>query len=170
MRGYIQYFYSYFKLHPIFLWVYHFKWKKLINCWLAYQISTLKALKCKNTHQVFTELLIIPQLHPWIIEKKGWMCCYSTFESQRPKATATMPTTMLDSTYTEKWNSSPAVNNECFSKANVEKVVNPPQKPVDSNKVWFWLMKLPLNESPIMIPINRHPIIFTKNVPKKKCW
>ncbi|SDM96600.1 hypothetical protein SAMN04488514_11831 [Kriegella aquimaris] len=93
---------------------------------------------------------------------------YRTFESQRPKATAAMPTIMLDNIYIEKCKSSPAVNNECFSNANVENVVNPPQNPVDSNKVWFWLSKLPLKESPKIIPINTQPIILTKNVPKKK--
>lgn len=79
-----------------------------------------------------------------------------------------MPTTMLASRYTEKYNNSPAVNNECFSKANVENVVNPPQNPVVNNKVWLWLRKLPLKESPKIIPIKRQPIILTKNVPKKK--
>lgn len=48
---------------------------------------------------------------------------------------ARMPKTMLNRVYIKKLAMSPDFNKEWFSKANVEKVVKPPQKPVASNKV-----------------------------------
>lgn len=53
-----------------------------------------------------------------------------------------------------------------LSSANVENVVKPPQKPVARSSIWFWLIKLFFAEIPISNPINRQPMMLTKNVPK----
>ena len=62
-------------------------------------------------------------------------CIYNILETHRPIATAITPEMMLAMVYIEKWNSSLALSNECFSKAKVEKVVSPPQNPVANNKI-----------------------------------
>ncbi len=56
-------------------------------------------------------------------------------EIQRPSMTARTPTRILRIVYNEKWRKSPDFNKELFSNANVEKVVKPPQNPVDNNNV-----------------------------------
>ena len=95
---------------------------------------------------------------------------YSIFDDHSPRATAATPTIILASMYRVKCHSSPEFSSECFSKAKVEKVVNPPQKPVDSSKIWFWVRKLLFAEKPNIIPIRKQPIILTIKVPKKKYW
>ena len=81
---------------------------------------------------------------------------------------ATTPIITLAIIYMEKFMSSPARKRECFSKAKVEKVVKPPQKPVDNNNVWFCVSTSFLNERPKTIPINKQPMTLTVKVPRKK--
>lgn len=90
--------------------------------------------------------------------------------NHKPRAIAIKPTAKLNRVYSVKKRKSPLFIKEWLSNANVEKVVNPPQKPVVNNKVWFWESKLFLKDIPNTIPISKHPIILTKNVPKKKFW
>lgn len=52
------------------------------------------------------------------------------------------------------------------SRAKVEKVVKPPQKPVANKSVWFSEIKLFFSERPISVPIKKQPMIFTRKVPK----
>lgn len=63
---------------------------------------------------------------------------YNTLESHSPIATAVTPITMLNIVYKENWKIAPVFKKECPSNANVEKVVKPPQNPVESNNTWFW--------------------------------
>ena len=58
-----------------------------------------------------------------------------SLESHNPKTTAKMPMTILETMYIEKWSSSLFFRRKCFSKANAENVVKPPQNPVAKNKV-----------------------------------
>tara|TARA_B100000963_G_scaffold161621_1_gene140528 strand:+ start:806 stop:1000 length:195 start_codon:yes stop_codon:yes gene_type:complete len=54
---------------------------------------------------------------------------------------------------------------EKFSFANVEKVVNPPQKPMDAKRIiedWFSLLFL--KKYPVSNPIKRQPIKLAQNV------
>lgn len=81
---------------------------------------------------------------------------------------AKTPTAILAIVYIEKWNKSLFLSKLCFSKANEEYVVNPPQNPVARNKVVFVERRLLLEENPKITPIKRHPIMFTEKVPKKK--
>lgn len=67
-----------------------------------------------------------------------------------------------------KLRKSPFFSKECFSKANAEKVVKPPQNPVARNKVLLEEITLPLAVNPKKRPISRQPITLTRNVPKKK--
>lgn len=68
----------------------------------------------------------------------------------------------------EKCRSSLFLKRKCFSKANAENVVNPPQKPVAKNKVLLVDRTFPRADRPKMSPISKQPKIFTKKVPKKK--
>ena len=49
--------------------------------------------------------------------------------------------------------------------ANVEKVVNPPQKPTARNIFHPEVRSELLSDSPYISPIRKHPLIFTKKVP-----
>lgn len=55
-----------------------------------------------------------------------------------------------------------------FSLANVENVVNPPQKPTARNIFQPGVSRELRSEKPYISPIIRHPEIFTKKVPKGK--
>ena len=57
------------------------------------------------------------------------------FEAHKPPITARTPTARLAMVYSEKLKNSPFFRKECFSKANAEKVVKPPQKPVARKRV-----------------------------------
>ena len=50
---------------------------------------------------------------------------------------------------------------------NVEKVVNPPQMPVEINNFQLLLMYPPFKFNPITMPINKLPTIFIKQVVRK---
>lgn len=63
---------------------------------------------------------------------------------------------------------SPDFRSECFSSAKVEKVVNPPQKPVASKIEVEDDIRFSLLLSPNSIPINKQPTMLTVNVPRKK--
>jgi len=60
---------------------------------------------------------------------------YNILAIHKPIAIAITPILMLAKVYNEKCSSSPVRNKECSSKAKVENVVKPPQKPVANNKV-----------------------------------
>jgi len=67
--------------------------------------------------------------------------------------------------YKAKYRKLPSRSKAMFSLANVEKVVNPPQKPTVKNNLQSELIRLPLSDKPKKIPISKHPIIFTRKVP-----
>jgi len=101
------------------------------------------------------------------------MCLYnydSILEKYIPAKTAKKATIKLAKVYRAKDVKSPLLKRTWFSYANVEKVVNPPQKPVANNRVWFCVNVLFLAANPIMIPINRLPKIFAVNVPIGILW
>jgi len=50
--------------------------------------------------------------------------------------------------------------------AKVEKVVNPPQKPTARNIFHHGVSRELLSEKPYIKPISRHPVMFTRKVPK----
>lgn len=57
---------------------------------------------------------------------------------------------------------------EDVSFMNVEKVVNPPQKPVVSNSFVLGDITFPVQVSPDRKPMTRHPNTLTESVPKGK--
>lgn len=62
---------------------------------------------------------------------------------------------------------SPLSISERVSAEKAEKVVNPPKNPVDINN--FMLSDIVidlLNETPISMPITKHPMMLTVSVPK----
>ena len=61
---------------------------------------------------------------------------------------------------------SPSLSKARFSLAKVEKVVNPPQKPTARNIFHPEVITELLSENPYISPIKKHPVIFTKKVPK----
>jgi hypothetical protein len=70
--------------------------------------------------------------------------------------------------YNKKWKKSPSLSIARFSLAKVENVVNPPQKPTVRNIFHPELNKELLSDKPYISPIRKHPVIFTKKVPKGK--
>jgi hypothetical protein len=82
-----------------------------------------------------------------------------------PKKHAAIPPTILIPKYPKKVHHISFLIKLTPSRANVEKVVKAPQKPIatNENKGWSDLMERPIN-----IPINKLPVRFTKSVPLGK--
>jgi len=89
-------------------------------------------------------------------------------DTHSPRAIHSMPVSILNKVYPVKAKKFSVFKRECPSKAKVEKVVKPPQKPVVSNSTWFWFSRLFFKERPNTMPISKQPIILTIKVPKKK--
>ena len=79
-----------------------------------------------------------------------------------------MPTTTLTATYAMHPHTFPPCISNSASFENVEKVVNPPQKPTVSNRVQWFPSPDSLLKAPQSKPIRKHPSRFTVSVPQGK--
>jgi hypothetical protein len=85
-----------------------------------------------------------------------------------PKNVAVIPRKTLRQVYIAKWKKLPSRISARFSFAKVEKVVNPPQNPAARNIFHPGVSSELLSEKPYIRPMSRHPVMFTKKVPKGK--
>lgn len=84
---------------------------------------------------------------------------------QLPTTTAAMPKAKLPMIYIARQRVSPPFINTELSFMNVEKVVNPPQKPVVRKSFVCGLSNPPMGNAEIR-PMTKHPSTLTMNVPK----
>lgn len=85
-----------------------------------------------------------------------------------PAIVANNPKIMLPAKYRKNVINRSACNRPYPSRANAEKVVKPPQKPVINNNLISGDRKAYLEERPYKKPISRHPEMFARKVPAGK--
>jgi len=78
------------------------------------------------------------------------------------------PNTKLKKIFRNALSISPFLTKFALSKIKVENVVNAPQKPVIKRSLWLYVRKNVSEDRFATIPIIKHPIKFTVNVPKGK--
>ena len=94
-----------------------------------------------------------------------WFDDQLTAAKDKPKKTANMQRLKLNRLYSAKVWYWPDCSNSKFSKANVEKVVNPPQNPVINSKRHSGENHSNLFARPKNTPIAKQPTMFTAKVP-----
>jgi hypothetical protein len=108
----------------------------------------------------FSNPQILTSSHPHIF----------TFPINIPKKVATKQQTTLDTIYNRLFMLCPCCKSPKVSLLNVEKVLNPPQKPTAQNSRIIGESTCRWSASPTTKPNTKQATIFTTNVPKGNGW